>query len=61
MQPPRKRSRDGRDGDEGSEDAEPHDDSVDESLEVGRSFGRLVVDGCCHQFVEALNVVRILP
>lgn len=46
------------DGDEASEDAASPADAVEESVEAGRSFGRLVVDGCCQQFAQALKTVR---
>lgn len=56
LQPSRDRGGDDRDGNDTLEEAT--DDAVDPT-ETGPSFGRLVVDGCCHAFAEALNMVRI--
>lgn len=48
--------RDGRDENAPATDAMATDDAI-EPLDEGPSFGRLVVDGCCHAFAEALRKV----
>lgn len=52
------RERDGRDEDAPAADTMVTDDGVD-PRDDGPSFGRLVVDGCCHAFAEALRKVWI--
>lgn len=58
-QPSRNRSKEARDDDGDQEDTAPPDEAGTDSVETGRSLGRLVVDGCCHEFAEALNMVRV--
>lgn len=49
--------RDGRDEDD-STSAAMVTDEANESRDEGPSFGRMVVDGCCHAFAKALREVR---
>lgn len=53
------RERNGRDEDAPAADAMSTDDAVD-SRDDGPSFGRMVVDGCCHAFAEALRKVCLM-
>lgn len=51
--------RDGRGEDAPAADTMVTDDGVD-PRDDGPSFGRLVVDGCCHAFAEALRKVSFM-
>ena len=50
------RERSGRDEDATAADAMSTDDAIDRR-DDGPSFGRMVVDGCCHAFARALRKV----
>lgn len=55
--PKRSSSLDGRDHDKEADGDSMVTDEPTDSLDNGPSIGRLVIDGCCHAFAEALGKV----